>query len=183
MEKTVTVYGVSLSRSSAEFTVDVLKEGGFMNSDVSVLFSSKSNTKEFAEENSTGTIDPKGSSAATGAAMGGVFGWLIGLGIIAFPEGVPFVAAGPLMTALAGIGVGGALGSLASGLVNIGLPEEAAKVYEARLKEGCVLLAVNTETKESAEKVAKIFENTGEENVRIIGPEDPESGLERNQVQ
>ena len=47
---------------------------------------------------------------AAGGALGGTLGLLAGVGALAIPGLGPFIAAGPIMGALAGLGVGGAVG-------------------------------------------------------------------------
>jgi hypothetical protein len=41
--------------------------------------------------------------------IGGTLGWLVGIGALAIPGLGPFIVAGPIMAALAGMGVGGAV--------------------------------------------------------------------------
>ena len=48
--------------------------------------------------------------------LGGTLGWLIGIGALTIPGLGPFVAAGPIMAALAGVGVGGTVGGFAGAL-------------------------------------------------------------------
>ena len=54
--------------------------------------------------------------------VGGGLGWLAGIGALAIPGLGPFIAAGPIMAALAGAGVGGAVGGLTGALVGMGIP-------------------------------------------------------------
>ena len=49
------------------------------------------------------------------------------------------------MAALAGAGVGGALGGLTGALVGMGIPEYEAKRYEGRVKDGGILLSVHSD--------------------------------------
>jgi hypothetical protein len=51
-------------------------------------------------------------------------GWYWSLG---HPWVGPFIAAGPIMAALAGAGVGAATGGIAGGLIGLGMPEYEAK--------------------------------------------------------
>jgi len=67
--------------------------------------------------------------------LGGALGWLVGIGALAIPGLGPFIAAGPIMAALAGIGVGGAVGGITGALIGLGIPEHEAKRYEVRVKE------------------------------------------------
>src|SRR6201997_3353818 len=105
------VFGIYPDRLSTENAVAALREAGFRSTDISVLFPENSGTKDFAHEK--GTKAPEGAStgAGAGAAIGGTLGWLTGIGALAIPGLGPFIAAGPIMAALAGAGVGGAVRS------------------------------------------------------------------------
>jgi hypothetical protein len=59
-----------------------------------------------------------------------------GIGALAIPGLGPFIAAGPIMAALAGMGVGGTVGGITGPLIGWGIPEHKAKHYEVRVKEG-----------------------------------------------
>jgi hypothetical protein len=65
---------------------------------------------------------------------GGALGWLAGIGALAIPGVGPFIAAGPIMAALAGVGAGAVTGGLVGGLTGLGMPEYEAKRYEGRIK-------------------------------------------------
>src|SRR5437763_1410830 len=81
--------------------------------------------------------------AATGGVVGGVLGWLIGIGALTIPGLGPFIAAGPIVAALAGAGAVGATGGLIGALVGTGMPEIEAKRYEGRLRNGGLLCSVH----------------------------------------
>ena len=49
-------------------------------------------------------------------------GWLVGIGALAIPGLGPFIAAGPIVAALAGAGVGGTVGGIAGALIGMGIP-------------------------------------------------------------
>jgi hypothetical protein len=55
---------------------------------------------------------------------------LAGIGALAIPGLGPFIAAGPIMAGLAGLGVDGAIGGLIGALIGMGMPEYEAKRYE-----------------------------------------------------
>ena len=80
--------------------------------------------------------------------LGGTLGLLAGIGTLAIPGVGPFIAAGPIVGALAGLGAGGAVGGFVGALVGMGIPEYEAKRYEGRIREGGVLLSVHTATSE-----------------------------------
>ena len=66
--------------------------------------------------------------------IGGALGWLAGIGALAIPGVGPFIAAGPIMGMLGGIGVGGAIGGITGALIGLGIPEYEAKRYEGRIQ-------------------------------------------------
>ena len=114
--KNTAVFGIYPSYASVERAVEELKTAGFRSTDISVLFPENVGTKDFAH--AKGTKAPEGATtgAASGAIVGGTLGWLAGIGALAIPGLGPFIAAGPIMAALAGVGVGGAVGGLGTGL-------------------------------------------------------------------
>ena len=114
---------------------------------------------------------PEGAAtgAGTGAVAGGVLGWLAGLGAIAIPGVGPFIAAGPIMAALAGAGVGGTVGGLTGALVGAGIPEYEAKRYEGRIKDGGILVSVHCDNSEWTSRAKDILEKTGAQDVSSAG--------------
>jgi hypothetical protein len=96
-------------------------------------------------------------------------GWLVGIGALAIPGLGPFIAAGPIVAALAGAGAGGALGGLTGALIGAGIPEYEAKRYEGRIKDGGILLSVHCDNSEWTKKAKDILESTGAEDVASAG--------------
>ena len=114
------VFCLSDNEFQTEKIVQQLKDGGFSNNDISVLFPDKSGTKDFAHEQHTKAPEGAATGAGTGGALGGAVGWLMGIGALAIPGVGPFIAAGPIVAALAGAGVGAAVGGLTGALVGMG---------------------------------------------------------------
>ena len=104
-----------------------------------------------------------------GAVLGGALGWLAGIGALAIPGLGPYIAAGPIMAALAGAGVGGAVGGIAGALIGMGIPEYEAKRYEGRVKDGGILLSVHCDDSAWTKKAKEILERTGAEDVSSTG--------------
>jgi hypothetical protein len=48
--------------------------------------------------------------------LGGGLGWLVGIGALAIPGLGPFIAAGPIVAAIAWAGVGGTVGGITGAL-------------------------------------------------------------------
>jgi hypothetical protein len=126
-------------------------------------------TKDFAHEKNTKAPEGAATGAGSGALVGGTLGWLAGIGALAIPGLGPFIAAGPIMAALAGAGVGGAVGGLTGALVGMGIPEYEAKRYEGRVKEGGILLSVHCDDSKWTKKAKEILERTGAEDVSSTG--------------
>src|SRR6476659_7150575 len=106
--KNTAAFGIYNNRADAEMAVDRLKAEGYRNTDISVLFPENAGTKDFAHEKHTKAPEGATTGAGTGVVVGGALGWLAGIGALAIPGLGPFIAAGPIMAALAGLGVGGA---------------------------------------------------------------------------
>jgi hypothetical protein len=169
MAQKIAVLGVYANYASVENAVDILKEAGFRNTDISVLFPEKAGSKHFARDK--GTRAPAGAAvgAGTGAVLGGTLGWLVGIGALAIPGLGPVIAAGPIMAALAGVGAGGAVGGITGALIGMGIPEHAAKRYEVRVKEGGILLSVHSDNAEWTKRAKELLERTGAEDISVTG--------------
>jgi hypothetical protein len=167
--KNTAVFGIYPNRTSVETAVEALKTAGFRNSDTSVLFPENEGTKDFAHEKNTKAPEGASTGAGTGAVLGGTLGWLAGIGALAIPGLGPFIAAGPIMAALAGAGVGGAVGGLTGALVGMGIPEYEAKRYEGRVKDGGILLSVHSDDSEWTKRAKEILERTGAQDIASTG--------------
>src|ERR1700722_16932487 len=167
--KNKAVFGLYTNRASVERAVEAFKAAGFSNNDASVLFPENQGTKDFAHEKSTKAPEGATTGAGTGALLGGGLGWLAGIGALAIPGLGPFIAAGPIMAALAGAGVGGAVGGITGALVGMGIPEYEAKRYEGRVKDGGMLLSVHSDTSEEIKRAKEILEHTGAQDISSTG--------------
>jgi hypothetical protein len=164
MSKNTAVFGIYPTQGSVESSVDALKTAGFRNTDISVLFPENVGSKDFAVKK--GTKAPEGAStgAGTGAVLGGGLGWLVGIGALAIPGLGPFIAAGPIVAAIAGAGVGGAVGGITGALIGMGIPEYEAKRYEGRVKDGGI------------KKAKEILERTGAQDIASTGEASSDHG-------
>jgi hypothetical protein len=167
--KNTAVYGIFPNRQMAENAVDRLIAQGFRNEDISVLLQDNVGTKDFAHEKHTKAPEGTATGAVAGAAVGGTLGLLAGIGALAIPGLGPFIAAGPIMATLAGVGSGGVVGGLVGALVGMGIPEYEAKRYEGRIKEGGVLLSVHCDNSDWVDKAKRVLKETGAEDVSSTG--------------
>jgi hypothetical protein len=167
--KNTAVFGIYPSVDQAERTVDALIAAGFSNNDISVLLPDTQSSKDFAHEKNTKAPEGTATGAATGGVIGGTLGLLAGIGTLAIPGVGPLIAAGPIMSALAGLGVGGAVGGLIGAMVGMGIPEYEAKRYEGWVKEGGVLLSVHCDTSDEIKRAKDILKSTGAQDISSTG--------------
>jgi ActD protein/heat induced stress protein YflT len=163
------VYGIYRNRVNVEQAVDTLREQGFRNTDISVLFPENQGSKDFAVEKNTKAPEGAATGAGSGAVVGGTLGWLAGIGLLAIPGVGPFIAAGPIMGLLAGAGVGGAVGTIVGALIGMGIPEYEAKRYEGRIKEGGILLSVHCDSSDWVKRAKDLLKQTGAEDISSAG--------------
>ena len=167
--KDTAVFGIYTSASHAESAVDRLLAAGFSNSDISVLLPDDRSTRDFAHEKDTKAPEGATTGVTAGGIIGGTLGVLAGIGALAIPGLGPFIAAGPIMGGLAGLGVGGAVGGLVGALVGMGIPEYEAKRYEGHVKNGGVLLSVHCDTSEEIDRAKDLLKSTGAEDIASSG--------------
>ncbi|MEO7062498.1 MAG: quinol:electron acceptor oxidoreductase subunit ActD [Dokdonella sp.] len=159
------VYCIAKTREQAENIVDDLKRGGFRNNEISVLLPDKHGTKDFAHEHNTKAPEGATTGGVAGLGVGAAVGWLAGIGALAIPGVGPLIAAGPIMAALGGAAVGTAAGGIIGALVGMGIPEFEAKRYDAKIREGNILLSVHTEDGKQRDAAKEIFKRHGAEDI------------------
>jgi hypothetical protein len=167
--KNTSVFGIFQTREAAEEGVDALRRAGFRNTDISALFPDNAGTKDFGHERNTKAPEGATAGATSGAVVGGVLGWLAGIGSIAIPGIGPFIAAGPIMAALAGVGAAGVVGGVVGGLIGIGIPEYEAKRYEGRVRHGGILLSVHCDDNAWSKRATEILKASGAEDISSTG--------------
>jgi hypothetical protein len=167
--KNTAVFGIYPSLTSMEIGIDELKSAGFRKTDISVLFPESAGTRDLAHEKSTKAPEGASTGAGTGLVLGGALGWLMGIGALTVPGVGPFIAAGPMMAALAGAGVGGAVGGVAGALIGMGIPEYEAKSYEGQIKNGGILLSVHSDNSDWTKRAKEILKGTGAQDIASNG--------------
>src|SRR6202451_763423 len=167
--KKTAVFGIYGSRETVERAVDTFVKSGFSTSDVSVLLPENLGAKPIATDKATKAPEGATTGATSGAVIGGALGWLAGIGALAIPGVGPFIAAGPIMAALAGLGVGGAVGGVVGALGGMGIPEYEAKRYEGHIKAGGVLLSVHCATSERIASAKDLLKHTGAQDIASTG--------------
>jgi len=119
------------ANADMDIYTDFPDEAGGINPDSPMAGGAGSNVQEAMKDRTGAT-----GTAAVGAGLGSIAGLALGLAGLAIPGVGPFLAAGPLAAALGGALAGGAAGGIIGGLSNIGVPEEYAREYAARIEQG-----------------------------------------------
>jgi len=139
------VFGIYQNRDDLTVAVRTLRAEGFGNNNISVLLPNEESRKNFAHEKRTKAPEGAAIGMLCGAILGAIVGGLTGAGAIVFEGAGPFIAAGPIMGTLAGLGLLGAIGAIIGSLVGLALPEYEAKRYEGEIINGGTLLSVQCE--------------------------------------
>lgn len=164
-KKRHSVFGIFNDQASLNRAIDMLKSQNYRNSDISVLMQSNDGMKNIAIEKNTKAPEGATAGALTGVIAGGAFGWLVGAGALAIPGLGPFIAAGPIMAAIAGAGVGGTVGGVAGGLIGLGIPEYEAERFEGYIREGGILISIHVDDERWEAKAKEILEENGAYNI------------------
>jgi uncharacterized membrane protein len=133
----------------AERAVHALHDAGFARDDLGWIARSRSSNVEISNAAMEG--------AAVGGALGGLAGLLIGFAALAIPGIGPVVVAGPLVSTLAGVGVGAAAGGIIDALIHVGIPEEEAREHAERLGAGGAIVTVTVDDDEEEARAREIL--------------------------
>lgn len=177
-ESMQTVIGIFQDRFDVEAAIDELEDLGFSPKDVSVVVKEGVTVTDDSGSKGGSVAEGAVSGAATGGVLGGLAGLLIGIGALAIPGVGAFLVGGPIAAALgltgaaattiSGATTGALAGGLVGGLIGLGIPEDVARVYEQRVREGAVLLAVPTNTPAGESEVRRVFEDYNADQIRTI---------------
>ncbi len=160
------VFGIYQNRVQLEDAVNALHKVGFRNTDTAVLFSENQGSKDLAHERHTKAPECAIYGAGICAVLGGAFGYLAAISAVAIPGVSPlFIAAGPIIGALAGAGAGGIVGAIIGAVAGIGMPEYEAKRYNGRTKHGGILLSVHCDSSDWVKRAKDRLKETGAESI------------------
>ena len=134
------------SSEAANYVVDRLLELGIHRDDISVLMSSHTHEKEFDAIEDSHAPEGIATGAILGGGLGGIVGALTSIGTIAITGGAGLVAAGPLASALLGLGAGAGTGGLLGGLIGLGFDETEAKRKEKDISDGHIVIAAHVDS-------------------------------------
>jgi hypothetical protein len=161
-----TVVGLFDSTSQAQAAVEQLRSSGIAASDIGVAMRSGADaTTTDVVTTDTGAAGGAVTGAVGGGVLGGLAGLLVGIGALAIPGVGPIVAAGPLATTLVGAGIGAATGGLLGALVDAGVPEEEAAMYQTGVERGGVLVTARVPDGQEA-NAQQILNGAGARDIR-----------------
>jgi len=153
-----TILGIFDDAADARRAVETLHAGPLQLDDVSIVSRA---TGSGAATGDTGDV-----SAGQGAAVGAVWGGLVGLAALLIPGVGPFIAFGALGAALTGAVTGAVVGGIAAALIDFGgIPEEDARGYEQQVHSGKTLVAVKARDQDAIE-VRRVLADAGADSIR-----------------
>jgi hypothetical protein len=167
--KNTAVFGIYPSRLEVEEAVEHLRRAGFRGTDISVLLQDNQGTKDFAHEKNTKAPEGSAAGVIAGGIAGGVLGWLTGIGALVIPGLGAFIAAGPIVAALAGVGAVGALGGMIGALVGLGIPEYEAMRFEGRIRDGGALISVHCDSRDWVRRAKEVMVQAGGQDIGVEG--------------
>ncbi len=170
------VLGVFSEKEYAEEVIFRLEDRGYNPKEMSILMKDRRYSEEMAEH--TGAESIAVSTAAgvgTGAAVGGLAGliaaaFIPGLGgfFIGGPIGAALGLTGAAATAVSGAVTGAAAGGLIGALVSaFNLSNEQAKIYERKINEGGILVAVPAR-EDDEDEVKSLMEEFHADNIKVV---------------
>lgn len=172
-----TVLGVFSSEEDAQTALEDLEDAGYEARDISIIMKNRDEAERIASASGNAVANGAVSGAVTGGVIGGIAGLLLGVGAIAVPGIGALLIGGPIAAALGATGAaattvsGATTGILAGGLigalVGLGIPNEDAALYEERIRNGGILVAVPSQTGHE-EEVMAILEDNAADQVRTI---------------
>lgn len=164
-----TTLATFFTKLQAEKAINQLREEGVPDSDISCLYTNEEG--KLKDEETTEKVE---SGAATGAVTGGAIGVIAGLVVAngVLPGLGTLFVAGPLVTALgiaggaattvAGAATGAVAGGLVGALLNLGVKEGDAELYQKFVKKGDILLVV----KSDSDKVMDVLLHSKAQEIR-----------------
>ena len=147
MSSTKRVTAIFDNKMQALKAIDRLETVGYSEKNISMLVSENTwkSSKNIEIEKNTKVPTGVATGATAGGLTGAIVAGLTATGAIAITGGAGLLAAGPIVSALAGAGAGGATGGIVGGLIGLGIPEVEAKLVDSELANGNVLLNIETD--------------------------------------
>lgn len=167
------VFCITTSPIHASRTVDRLKTAKLPNHSISALLADPGMYWPFAKNTDHHVLETAIAGATTGVVIGVAWGWIAGIAALSIPGVGPFLACGPIVSAMSGGSIGAALGGVGGGLIRMGIPETEARIYEKRILKGEILLSVHTECRGELHRAKGIFDDSRAGDIWASDPPKP----------
>jgi len=165
--------GVYRTRDQVASAVDELRTNAFRSADISVLFPDNIGSRtEVPERGASPLAADEMLSAHAGALVGGTLEWLFGVRALVIPGAGPFIAAGPIVDAIGSAADPDGSGGLRTVLAMIGVTPPNDERYEARIRDGGILLAVRTLDSDWSRLARAIMARTQATDIIATGDDD-----------
>ncbi|OPH60359.1 low temperature-induced protein [Paenibacillus ferrarius] len=164
------IIGVFHSETEAIQVINKLKNEGYSSDDISVIGRNNEGLSQIEDATETKAEEGLATGAASGGVLGGVTGLLASIGALAIPGIGPLIAAGPIVATLTGAAIGASAGGLVGSLIGLGIPEKEAATYEAYIKDGKILVLVESDAVRDP-RVYETFRNHQSLNADTYSPE------------
>jgi hypothetical protein len=159
------VYCIARDDRQAIHIATGLQNAGVDPGDISIIAPDPTSRRDLVHENATKAPEGAATGASAGALLGGAVGWLAGIGSLAIPGLGPLIAAGPILSALSGLAVGGTIGGIGGALVGLGIPEYEAQQYAGKLKKGRILMCIHAEDYLSESRIRDVLSHEHAEDI------------------
>lgn len=147
---------------SAEQAYQCVSERGYDERDIDLIMSDETH-KRFFSNSGTNRLEPHKATEGDGVPGGSISTAVTAIGTSVVIPGVGLIIAGPAAAVLTGPGVGA--GGLLGALIGRGVPEERVEHYEKEIKDGGILIGVQTQTDRDAQYFEQQWKNNRAEHV------------------
>jgi hypothetical protein len=161
-------FGLYPSTRALHFGAEALRSARFRQTDISVMYSDGVQALRLRERVEQADVADDDEPESIGVVLSG----LSGIGAVSLPDAGPYVCGGPVLATLVNRGSG-----LVSALRGLGVPQTAVARFEERLRTGGLLLTVQCESEEWADRACLILEATGAEHVAAADADAAGGGL------
>lgn len=158
-----TVIALFESRIAAERAIRALTDAGFSRDDISVIARNDA-AGDFPDVGPHPEVSGGKTDAGTGAAVGGLAGFIGGIVALAIPGIGPALAVGPLAAGIFGASAGAAAGGVYGALKDRGVSENDASNMAAAIKRGRVLVSIQV-PHDRVDRAADILDDEGATDV------------------
>lgn len=164
--------GMFRDRESAERIYKNLHERGYTTDDINLVMTDETRKKYFDDKEDVSDLGTKamegaGAGSAIGGTVGAVVGIIAAIGTSILIPGLGLVIAGPIAGGLAGAGAGSITGGIIGALIGAGIPEDRAKIYEAGVKDGRILIGLKPKNEEDAKYLEEDWRNNKGEDIYV----------------